>query len=38
MLVSLQVEGAKNEITVSAPTVRKLLPQALAAIKIIADN
>jgi hypothetical protein len=34
----LQVEGAKNEITVSAPTVRKLLPQALAAIKIIADN
>ena len=38
MVLSLQVEGAKNEISVSAPTVRKLLPQALAAIKVIADN
>ena len=38
MLVSMQVESGKNEISVSAPTVRKLLPQALAAIKIIADN
>lgn len=36
--LSLQVEGAKNEISVSAPTVRMLLPQAVAALKILGEN
>ena len=38
MVVSLQFEGTKNEISVTAPTVRMLLPQALAALKILATN
>lgn len=38
LTLSLQVNGTKNEICVSAPTVRLLLPQALAALKILGDN
>jgi hypothetical protein len=38
MVVSLQFDGTKNEISVSAPTVRMLLPQALAALKILATS
>lgn len=38
MKLSLQVEGAINEISVSAPTVRMLLPLSMAALKILGDN
>lgn len=38
MTLALQVDGAKNEISVSAPTVRMLLPHALAALKILGEN
>ena len=38
MVLSLQTQGIKNEISVSAPTVRKLLPQAISALKILAEN
>lgn len=38
LVVSLQRQGTKSEVTISATTVRKLLPQALAALKILGDN
>lgn len=36
--LSLQSNEIKNEISVSAPTVRKLLPQAISALNILGDN
>lgn len=38
MVLSIQTQGIKNEISVSAPTVQKLLPQAISALKILAED